>query len=331
MFWAIACGRGFCQSGMNLVQNPSFGDIENCSTGVSLNWYPDFNYATNTINNTPFGTPDLYHSCNSFQGNFGCITTALDGDAFMAFLYSSDFITFGGGEFMAAELVKPLQIHQNYCISFYKNYCDSVDGAGPIILNNFSVGFFNNLYPFDFGVCNGCLTNIIPDHLTDTISYDTIQKGWQKVEYNYIAKENEKYVLLGWLENYLDLNVIFLTTDTIIGNLHYSYMFLDSVVVHQCHNELGMNIENLIIPNIITANNDAVNDNWILHNGDVNIPQVSIEIYNRWGEVVYQSEDYHGEWQAENIQGQECPAGVYYYRVILPPNQQKAGFVTIFR
>ncbi len=92
-----------------------------------------------------------------------------------------------------------------------------------------------------------------------------------------------------------------------------------------------MNIDNLYIPNVISANNDGLNDYWILHHGDTNIPTVGAEIYNRWGELVYMNHDYHGEWHGQTLTNKEVSEGVYYYRVTLPPGQQKAGFLTVFK
>ncbi|MEI6576762.1 MAG: gliding motility-associated C-terminal domain-containing protein [Bacteroidota bacterium] len=90
----------------------------------------------------------------------------------------------------------------------------------------------------------------------------------------------------------------------------------DTVLVKTCE---------LVIPNVITPNNDSKND--VLHiTGLETFPQTEIIIYNRWGKVVYQNSDYKNNWD-----GGDCPDGVYYY-VLIPKNHANYhGTVTIFR
>lgn len=61
-----------------------------------------------------------------------------------------------------------------------------------------------------------------------------------------------------------------------------------------------------VIPNIITPNGDTRNDAFVLEG--LNAPDLSVEIYNRWGRQVYQKAAYDNSW---NAAGQS--AGVYYY------------------
>lgn len=61
----------------------------------------------------------------------------------------------------------------------------------------------------------------------------------------------------------------------------------------------------VFIPNVITPNQDGVNDRFRI-NG---LPSGAwaLTVFNRWGRQVYQTEDYHQEW------GPEAAPGVYYY------------------
>jgi gliding motility-associated-like protein len=59
-----------------------------------------------------------------------------------------------------------------------------------------------------------------------------------------------------------------------------------------------------------------------------------IKIFNRWGELVFESNDQYFQWDGNNKQGKECPAGVYYYvgQVSHPQDtRQLHGFVTLIR
>lgn len=65
----------------------------------------------------------------------------------------------------------------------------------------------------------------------------------------------------------------------------------------------------LTIPNVFTPNNDGYNDLFVIDGID-NFPGSRLLIYNRWGQRVFESEDYNSSnyWSAE---GQSD--GVYYY------------------
>jgi len=79
------------------------------------------------------------------------------------------------------------------------------------------------------------------------------------------------------------------------------------------------------VPNIITPNEDARNDKWVIKTS-YDIP-LKVEIFNRWGELVYKNDSYDNSWS-----GQHLPAGVYYYQ--LDENdcmKELKGWVTIMR
>lgn len=67
------------------------------------------------------------------------------------------------------------------------------------------------------------------------------------------------------------------------------------------------NIE-MIIPNLITPNKDGLNDQFVVKN--LPIPNWSLEIYNRWGSLVYSAEEYRNNWGDQNISD-----GVYFYQL----------------
>ncbi len=81
----------------------------------------------------------------------------------------------------------------------------------------------------------------------------------------------------------------------------------------------------VVIPNIITPNQDGVND-YFLIKGIEELPW-ELTIYSRWGTQVYYSPDYRNDWQAANLTD-----GVYFY--ILSCREAKneyKGFVHVVR
>jgi gliding motility-associated-like protein len=88
----------------------------------------------------------------------------------------------------------------------------------------------------------------------------------------------------------------------------------------------------ITFPNGITPNGDGVNDVWIIANIQ-NFPNNVVEIYNRWGERLFQAKDYQNNWNGM-YQGKPLPVGTYYYLIDLhdPKYATKySGPITIMR
>ena len=73
--------------------------------------------------------------------------------------------------------------------------------------------------------------------------------------------------------------------------------------------EVEITIPNLI--NVITPNNDGANDSLDLNGFDVK----KIEIYNRWGRLVFDKNNYTNEWYGQNNNGEKLPDGTYFYLI----------------
>ena len=69
------------------------------------------------------------------------------------------------------------------------------------------------------------------------------------------------------------------------------------------------------IPQILTPNNDSKNDLWVLGYYE-KYPNVSIQIMNRWGNKVFESEKpYKDNWDGKNMNGEFIPTGTYFYLI----------------
>ena len=68
------------------------------------------------------------------------------------------------------------------------------------------------------------------------------------------------------------------------------------------------------VPNVITMNGDGVNDEFIIRNIE-DYDRVHVQIFNRWGNLVFESTDYQNDWKGEDVSGKPLEAGVYSYVV----------------
>ncbi|OWY19782.1 hypothetical protein C7N43_11345 [Sphingobacteriales bacterium UPWRP_1] len=87
------------------------------------------------------------------------------------------------------------------------------------------------------------------------------------------------------------------------------------------------------LPNAITPNADGFNDTWLIPQAQSN-PNVSVIIFNRWGQEVYSTKAYNNGngWDGTNNDGKELAKGTYYYLIDLNDGSDPlAGPITILR
>jgi gliding motility-associated-like protein len=82
------------------------------------------------------------------------------------------------------------------------------------------------------------------------------------------------------------------------------------------------------ISNIVTPNEDGQNDTWKINHYE-QIAGCTVTIFNRWGQPVYETTDYHNEWGGTK-DGEILPDGVYYYAIKCSSEEYK-GSLNLFR
>ncbi|WP_281233214.1 gliding motility-associated C-terminal domain-containing protein [Flavobacterium gelatinilyticum] len=80
------------------------------------------------------------------------------------------------------------------------------------------------------------------------------------------------------------------------------------------------------IPNVISPNGDGMNDFFDL----TDLPPISnLQIFNRFGHVVYTRQNYSNEWEGQSDKGDRLPDGTYYYIIHFKDAKSTAGWVYI--
>ena len=93
----------------------------------------------------------------------------------------------------------------------------------------------------------------------------------------------------------------------------------------------------LFVPNMFTPDMDGLNDAWKITGIDVDETDFIVQVFDRWGEVIYQSTDIHAAWVGDVDNGTHfAPNGTYLWRVetkSLATGERKEvlGHVTIAR
>ena len=85
---------------------------------------------------------------------------------------------------------------------------------------------------------------------------------------------------------------------------------------------------------IITPNRDGKNDEFII-NCSLLYAENSLEVYSRWGQLVYKMTNYDNSWRGKTLSGDDLPEGTYFYvykyKDSSGANQQVKGHVSLLR
>ncbi|MBK0383670.1 gliding motility-associated C-terminal domain-containing protein [Pedobacter sp. SD-b] len=91
-------------------------------------------------------------------------------------------------------------------------------------------------------------------------------------------------------------------------------------------------VDKIFIPGGFSPNGDGTNDKFVIPNAG--LTPVDLEVYNRWGNIVYKSADYLNTWNGTSnkglLIGQDLPVGTYYY-IVVYNGKKYNGYLTLNR
>ena len=131
------------------------------------------------------------------------------------------------------------------------------------------------------------------------------------------------------------LNDTLLEEDTVVSNLQAGSYIITVQDSKNCQTEIVTEIgfepiPCIEIPTCFTPNADGINDRWNIKNLHY-YPEVEIEVYNRWGNLMYQGGISDPRWDGL-FKGSDCPTGSYIFIVSLKKGIKPIqGIVTIIR
>jgi gliding motility-associated-like protein len=160
-----------------------------------------------------------------------------------------------------------------------------------------------------------------PQYQSDLEQFFCDSTKWFEINYKFQALGNENYFSIGVFTP-LYIN----QTSDYYGNIISGpgqfgaivYLYIDDVSLIEIDSP---------IPNVFTPNLDGINDLFFI---DKNIFQATeIQIFNRWGNLVYHS-DNSFQWDGTS-NGDEVTEGVYFYLIKTKNNNSINGFVSLIR
>lgn len=131
----------------------------------------------------------------------------------------------------------------------------------------------------------------------------------------YKPTEEDNYTIIDSIFNLNDTMFTFDNTQSIAGC--FAIVFIDSSGNQSTINTLNSactdNCPEFELPNVVTFNGDGVNDFFMAIKVKY-IESIDLKIYNRWGQLLYETTDPYFKWDGSVKQtGQRCSDGTYFY------------------
>jgi gliding motility-associated-like protein len=156
----------------------------------------------------------------------------------------------------------------------------------------------NKLYQNDYNFIsvNPQVSNPANRMLSDTMN-------WTKISGSFDANGDENYLTIG---NFFDISKTDTTPFFNRGYIESPYYYIDGIKLTEVQSVI-------IFPNVFTPNSDGVND--ILEFKAVSIVNFNCKIYNRWGIIVFESNNPFEYWNGSSKNNFKYPEGVYFYSI----------------
>jgi gliding motility-associated-like protein len=223
------------------------------------------------------------------------------------------------------------------------------DGTATVIVNN-AVGPFN----FDWGILgtDSLITGLSPG------SYSVIVTDGLGCSADTVIVITEP---LPFLVQTLSVTVATcgfedaqVTVETAGGTLPYTYLWSNGQTTENlqnvsegvyellasdangCADTLSVMIDCEFgkVPQLVTPNGDGHNDFWVIPGID-NFPDATVELYNRWGTLIFKANPYLNNWEGYSaaittVGNGRLPAGTYFYVIQLTKDSKAiTGYIEL--
>jgi len=77
----------------------------------------------------------------------------------------------------------------------------------------------------------------------------------------------------------------------------------------------SFDMTNMVLPNVLTANNDFINDELDFTSITHGCYRYDVTITNRWGNIVYQGNETSASFNGKNLNNEQLEEGIYFYKI----------------
>lgn len=286
----------------NLIVNGDFEESSSCP--MSIGDFTCENWFSPTLT-----SPDYYSTCGSsicgVPSNGYGFQNAQSGNSYVGLNVNADD---GYREYIAIKLSEHLVPMKHYLLKFYVSSSD-VTKYGSNNLGAYFVEDTSKIYKQTMVSGTPAIIGSSNMVFNSMLLFDTIE--WIELSFEYISSGCEEFLIIGNFRT---------QEETIFGqNLGIgidSYYYIDNVSLFEQPSDDD-------IANIFSPNNDGINDYF-----EVETKCRSVEIMNRWGNIIYRN-DGIVKWD-----GGSHTDGVYYYMIEFGCESHsniKTGFIQLIR
>ncbi len=214
------------------------------------------------------------------------------------------------GEYLTQKLKKKLRTGAKYRFSFQTIQSDT------------SLGYFENAFVIisrdDPKTLLDWQCKLLFAKHSQYFPFVTDTLNWQKAEYTFTASGGEQHIIFGILDSAKYFIPYSLPLPPYRGReIVTSYYYIDDVRLVELPDTLS---SELTLPNTFTPNGDQQNDVWrpIANN----IASYALQVFNRYGALVYEQSGPEVEWNGEAPNG-PASEGVYFMVLQAKGNEGK--------
>ena len=96
------------------------------------------------------------------------------------------------------------------------------------------------------------------------------------------------------------------------------------------YDDVTIIVKDFMVPNGFSPNNDGVNDYFEINGLDA-YTNVKLQVFNRWGNLVYESDDYKNNWNGKNKSGEDVSDDTYFFTLEIQNKNSVKGYVVLKR
>ncbi len=101
-------------------------------------------------------------------------------------------------------------------------------------------------------------------------------------------------------------------------------------VCNSVYDDVLIRLISIVVPEGFSPNGDGKNDYFEIKGIDVDIAY-QLMIFNRWGNVVYESKQYQNNWNGKDNQGKDLPDDTYFFMLSKDNKLLKSGYLILKR
>ena len=276
-----------------------------------------------SMGESDLASPDYYHTAGSEEAD--CPETAYatlvphSGDAMIG-LHIADKSVYSSREYMTFQFAHALEVGKSYHLKFHWSN-GKVTPVSPAGLSIMDLGvYFSEGMPTQMGSSS---INIEPQFKFDQWLYS---EAWCEANISFVATNNARFFTVG-LFGMDDAKSLL---NPIFSGAEVAYFYFDDIQLWEVNEhhvirvpwlDAGMPTPTTIeiegkeivyVPNSFTPNGDGTNDYFLKL--DQEVLGWNVEIFNRWGQLIFHSDQATQGWGGSNI-AQDLEEDVYYWKL----------------